>query len=75
MKKVKLGMAVLTVALMVPESAEKGGLGLALGAVLTLGLLALAAWLLWRGGALGQKESARACARCSGAQGPRRRDA
>jgi len=69
MKKMKLGMAALAVALMLPEGAEKGGLGLALGAVLTLGLLALAAWLL-----LGHKKSARACARCSDARAPRGRD-
>lgn len=64
----KLGMAMLALALMLPEGAQKGGLGLAAGCALALALLGLAAWLLWRSGVLiGQKESARACARCSDA--------
>lgn len=73
-RSVKLAMAAFALALLLPEGAEKGGLGLETGFALALGLLALAAWLLLRAGVLaGQKESAQACARCSGAQAPRKR--
>ena len=71
-RSVKLAMAAFALALLLPEGAEKGGLGLETGFALALGLLALAAWLLWKGGVLaGQKKSARACGRCSDASGPR----
>ena len=57
----KLAVAALALALLLPEGAEKGGLGLETGFALALGLLALAVWLLLRAGVLaGQKENARA---------------
>ena len=62
----KLGMAALALALLLPEGAQRGGLGLAAGAALTLTLLALAAWLLWSAGVLAgttAKKSAKACGR------------
>lgn len=60
-RSAKLAVAALALALLLPEGAEKGSLGLETGFALALGLLALAAWLLLRSGVLaGQKESARA---------------
>lgn len=65
----KLAMAALALALLLPEGADKGGLGLETGFALALGLLALAAWLLLRVGVLAgaEKSDARACARGSDA--------
>lgn len=64
-----LGMAFFALALMLPEGAERGGLGLIPGLILALGLMALAAALLWTGGAMGGKrESARTSDTGSGAQ-------
>ena len=65
----KLGMAALALALLVPEGAQRGSLGLAAGAALTLALLALAVWLLWSAGVLpgSEEKDARACARGSDA--------
>ena len=62
-------MAALALALLLPEGAEKGGLGLETGFALALGLLALAAWLLLRAGVLAgaEKNDPRACARGSDA--------
>lgn len=68
----KLAMAALALALLLPEGAENGGLGLAAGCALALVLLALAAWLLLRAGVLaGQKNSARASDTDSSAAAPR----
>ena len=68
-RSVKLAVAALALALLLPEGAEKGGLGLETGFALALGLLALAAWLLLRAGVLtgSEEKSARACARGSDA--------
>lgn len=65
----RLGMAAFALALMLPEGAQRGGLGLAAGAALTLALLVLAAWLLWSAGVLAgnEEKSARACGRGSDA--------
>ena len=49
-RSAKLAVAALALALLLPEGAEKGGLGLETGFALALGLLALAAWLLLRAG-------------------------
>lgn len=62
----KLGMAALALALLLPEGAAEGSLGMAAGAALALALLALAAWLLWSAGALARrtaKKGAKTCAR------------
>lgn len=73
-KKTAPGMAALALAMMLPEGAARGGLGLAWGLLLSLALMALAAWLLWRAGVLaGKKPSAQASATGSGAQDPRRK--
>lgn len=48
----KLGMAAMVLALLLPEGAQRGSLGLETGIALTLALLALAAWLLWSAGVL-----------------------
>lgn len=65
----KLGMAAMALALMLPEGAQRGSLGLETGIALTLALLALAAWLLWSAGVLAgsEEKDARACARGSDA--------
>lgn len=69
-RSVKLAAAALALALLLPEGAQLGSLGLAAGAALTLALLVLAAWLLWSAGVLAgttAKKSARACGRGSDA--------
>ena len=65
----RLAMAALALALLLPEGAQRGGLGLGTGFALALGLLALAVWLLWSAGVLAgaEKNDARACARGSDA--------
>lgn len=72
---VRLAMAALALALLLPEGAQRGGLGLETGFALALGLLALAAWLLLRAGVLDgatTKKSARACGRGSDAAAAQR---
>lgn len=65
------GAAALGLALILPEGAELGGLGVEIGTAAAFALLALAVWLLWLGGVLdGQKESARASDTGAGAQIP-----
>ncbi len=73
-RSAKLAMAALALALLLPEGAQRGGLGLETGFALALGLLALAAWLLLRAGALAgaEKNDARACARGSDAAAAQR---
>lgn len=70
----KLGMAAFALALLLPEGAQRGGLGLEAGIALALALLALAAWLLLRAGVLDgtAKKSARACGRGSDAAAAQR---
>ena len=65
----RLGMAVFALALLLPEGAERSGLGLGTGVAVTLALLAAAVWLLWAAGVLagGEEKSARACGRGSDA--------
>lgn len=71
MKKPKCTVGALCVwlALLLPEGAQRGSLGLEAGIALTLALLALAAWLLWSAGVLpgSEEKSARACGRGSDA--------
>lgn len=71
MRKAKslCGTACFSLALLLPEGAQRGSLGLEAGIALTLALLALAAWLLWSAGVLAgtEEKSARACGRGSDA--------
>lgn len=54
MRKLKCTVGALCVwlALLLPEGAQRGSLGLEAGIALTLALLALAVWLLWSAGVL-----------------------
>lgn len=71
MRKLKCTVGALCVwlALLLPEGAQRGSLGLEAGIALTLALLALAVWLLWSAGVLAGSEEndARACGRGSDA--------